>query len=101
MTYKEAVELRDKNKHLIGQPFKGYSNDPSQNPPISNLVIAPYDGNTAKICTQVCVNGVSNEAAILATTNMNVDFQVFVVRYNSWDGNLLYWKIDKYLNYGK
>src|SRR5882757_7435848 len=85
---------------IIGKPFlKKNGEEIRAGYAITHFFIAPSanPGKTFDVWTAASTL-MSNDEAILRTTNLSVDFEVFIFSYSSWgDGNLYYRSLLKYL----
>lgn len=65
MNYKKALELKNKNQHLIGQNYNGTI--------IDDLILMPIDDDIAKKVRNRYIISLNSEEAIYPFTNTDLD----------------------------
>ena len=91
MTYKEAVDKKEKYKYLIGKPLNPVNPDHMV---INEILIASY--NTISKILVHTYNGMDNKSALMLTGFDN-DLDIFLV-YKQTGGINGYYHIDQYLS---
>ena len=96
MTYKEAIDFRDKYKALVmGKPMMDkLGNNDKMYGTIQTVYIAPPK-KEQDVWDKMWFNDISDEMAVLFFTNVNADFDVYIASR----GNDVLWtlKLETYL----